>query len=298
MTKNQSINAYENLTSRKLNIAKLSTYKNAFPKHSDLINLCELRSNQTINLRKIEFKKLSLTRIIDYLKDGHLIYNLSPKNSSGLVVGIIKKTKNNMEDLLIASPSIIRFPSNSCGLLSTQNKAFNLNFLENITFENIDTSLVTDMSCLFLGLENIEYIDLSSFDTTNVTLMYSMFEECSNLKEIKLTNFNISNVVDFSYMFYNCLLLKNLDLSTFHNEKETNYECMFYNCTSLECLILKNIIIDNSPCIYKMLANCIHLKYIDMSSIHEKIIIEKEGEYYLFQCLPIKAEIKLKGYVD
>jgi len=47
--------------------------------------------------------------------------------------------------------------------------------------ENIDTSEVTDMSYMFLGLNSLTSLDVSNFDTRNVTNMVGMFAGMNNL---------------------------------------------------------------------------------------------------------------------
>ena len=58
----------------------------------------------------------------------------------------------------------------------------NLKKIEGI--ENLNTSNVTDMSCMFMRCESLTSLDVSNFNTSNVTDMKAMFANCANLKTI------------------------------------------------------------------------------------------------------------------
>lgn len=92
--------------------------------------------------------------------------------------------------------------------------------------ENIDTTLVTDMSCLFENCYELINLDLHSFNTSNVNNMSSMFACCRNLKELDLSSFDTSNVIDMNNMF-SFVKLNILDLSSFDTSMVTNMHSMF-----------------------------------------------------------------------
>ena len=75
----------------------------------------------------------------------------------------------------------------------------NLKKIEGI--ENLNTSNVTDMSCMFMRCESLTSLDVSNFNTSNVTDMCGMFSECNNLKSLDVSNFNTSNVTNMHGMF-------------------------------------------------------------------------------------------------
>lgn len=62
-----------------------------------------------------------------------------------------------------------------------------------------DTSLVTDMSCLF---KNCKFFDddISSWDTSNVTNMYKMFYSCKFFNQ-PIGGWNVSKVTNMNEMF-------------------------------------------------------------------------------------------------
>lgn len=130
--------------------------------------------------------------------------------------------------------------------------------------ENLDTSDVTNMDCMFDGCINLTELDVTGFDTSNVTGMRLMFRSCRNLAELDVTGFDTSKVIRMGYMFQNmcalvelnvggfdtskvtdmpymfngCVNLTELDLTNFDTRKVTNMDYMFNNCSSLEKLSL------------------------------------------------------------
>lgn len=68
---------------------------------------------------------------------------------------------------------------------STENWFIGCNIMTEIQgLENLNTSEVTDMNCMFAGCSALTSIDLSSFDTRKVTNMRAMFNICSSLQTI------------------------------------------------------------------------------------------------------------------
>ena len=75
--------------------------------------------------------------------------------------------------------------------------------LEEISFKNVDTSMVTNMEILFARDSKIKELDLSDFDTRNVTNMTGMFENMNDLEKIYVgNNFSVSGVTNDGNMFY------------------------------------------------------------------------------------------------
>ncbi|MBR4624193.1 MAG: BspA family leucine-rich repeat surface protein, partial [Alphaproteobacteria bacterium] len=68
--------------------------------------------------------------------------------------------------------------------------------------ENINTTNVTDMSCMFADCYRLTFLDLSSFDTKAVTNMHGMFNNDIYLTCLDLSSFNTAQVTDMSEMFY------------------------------------------------------------------------------------------------
>jgi surface protein len=107
-------------------------------------------------------------------------------------------------------------------------------------FNDIDTSEITDMSQLFLGIRDfdgnlskcITYFngDISKWDVSNVENMEEMFARCESFNQT-LNNWDISKVTDVSGMFYNCCKFNQL-LNDWDVSNVTTMECMFFGCES------------------------------------------------------------------
>lgn len=63
-------------------------------------------------------------------------------------------------------------------------------------------------SKMFLNCSSLEEIQFDNVDTSNTVDMSEMFAACTELKELDLSSFNTSNVEDTSKMFYGCSQLK------------------------------------------------------------------------------------------
>ena len=103
------------------------------------------------------------------------------------------------------------------------------NQLESLDLSGFNTSNVTNMSEMFMGI-GVEELDVSGFDTSNVTDMSQMFYfpfDKSKLVSIKgLNKFNTSNVTNMSNMF-SYSKMATLDLSSFDTSNVTNMSSMF-----------------------------------------------------------------------
>ena len=103
--------------------------------------------------------------------------------------------------------------------------------INKITFNNFNTSKVTNMDSMFRFCNLLTNLDLSNFNTSQVTSMDSMFRGCYVLREIKgLENFNTSKVTNTINMFYNCADL--IGEVTIQNQYLNNYTSMFTGCST------------------------------------------------------------------
>ena len=95
----------------------------------------------------------------------------------------------------------------------------------------IDTSLITDMSSLFMRLY-IRNIKIGKWDTSNVTDMCSMFSGCKKF-DADISSWDVSKVENMAYMFCNCSKVSS-DLSGWDISNVVYNNYMFdgcYNCT-------------------------------------------------------------------
>ena len=69
-------------------------------------------------------------------------------------------------------------------------------------FEHLNTSQVTDMSCMFEDCESLTALDLSNFDTSKVTDMRGMFAGCKSWTALDLSRFDTAMVRDMEDIFW------------------------------------------------------------------------------------------------
>lgn len=148
----------------------------------------------------------------------------------------------------------IKFPVNSSKLF------YQFGSLKNIEgLEFVNTSRVTDMTCMFYDSYNLTDINLSSFNTGNVTIMGAMFYNCCQLTNLDLSNFDISKVTIMNSMFWNCNNLQQLkinDLGTNENV-EITISSIFLNCSNLTTTItIRSTKISNYGSMFLSAATC------------------------------------------
>ena len=94
-------------------------------------------------------------------------------------------------------------------------------------FNDIDTSLITDMSYLFYKNKTFNG-DISSWDTSNVTDMHWMFAYTESFNQ-SIGRWNTSKVTDIGYMFYKAKSF-NQNISNWNVKKVKYNKDIFRNC--------------------------------------------------------------------
>ncbi len=140
------------------------------------------------------------------------------------------------ETLVSICPDVVSIKVQNCKLSSCNHMFADLGKVQNITFDNFDTSNVTSMFCMFGGCVSLEILDVSGFDTSNVTDMAFMFTACRSLEILDVSNFDTSQLMGVEHMFTDCASLTKLDLSNFDLEALDYWDKMLYGCDSLEIL--------------------------------------------------------------
>ncbi|PAF42899.1 BspA family leucine-rich repeat surface protein [Helicobacter sp. 11S02629-2] len=126
---------------------------------------------------------------------------------------------------------------------------------QHINLDDIDTSLITDMSYLFENSKRTNFKGIESWDVSNVTNMGGMFHNAAHFNEA-LNSLDVSNVYDMHWMFkgarsFNQPLDKwdvskvkdmggmfqeatsfNQPLNTWNLTNLKSYKSMFYKATS------------------------------------------------------------------
>ena len=154
------------------------------------------------------------------------------------------------------------------------------NVLE-MDLSNFDTSKVTNMSSMFLGMVHLTTLNLSNFNTSQVTNMGGMFGFMSNLTSLNLISFDTSQVTNMAAMFFNIVLLTTLDLSNFNTSKVINMSNMFNNMASLTTLDLSSFDTSNVTDMRYMLSSMRNLTTLDLSNFNTSQVTNMNGMFSL-----------------
>ena len=130
-------------------------------------------------------------------------------------------------------------------------------------------------------IRNVLEIDLSNFDTSKVTNMSNMFLGMSNLTTLNLSNFNTSQVTNMAGMFFNILLLTTLDFSSFNTSKVTSMSNMFNNMPSLTTLDLSSFDTSNVTDMRYMFFSMSNLTTLDLSNFNTSQVTNMNGMFSL-----------------
>ena len=98
-----------------------------------------------------------------------------------------------------------------------------------VPFNNIVTTLMTDMSYTFNAIPNFNH-EINSWDTSNVKDMSGLFGGSPYFNRA-ISAWNVSEVTNMSSMFYNVFYF-NQNISGWNTAKVTNMGSMFYNAYS------------------------------------------------------------------
>lgn len=195
-------------------------------------------------------------------------------------------------DYKLSSLGSISFENFNTSKVTNMSHMFASLIFSKITFDdNFDTSNVTDMSGMFYMCYNLTELDLSNFDTSKVENMESMFQACPSLTSLNLSGFNTSNVTNMSNMFYmfnqtaKSSVLTTLDLSSFDTSKVTNMSGMFYYCKALTSLNLSSFNTSNVTDMSKMFDYCLKLTSLNLSSFDTSNVTDMSCMFYYCNAL-------------
>ncbi|HEB9350191.1 TPA: DUF285 domain-containing protein [Campylobacter coli] len=152
---------------------------------------------------------------------------------------------------------------------------------DNISPSKIDTSLIIDMSELFVfaSFKETQWFDgIESWDVSSVKYMYNMFAGCKNFNS-DISNWNVSSVVNMSGMFENCINFRQ-DLSKWSVSSKVLLEStnIFKNCPTnmLEIWDKKHLDFLNAK---NTNATNKNAKYFPKTTDDLKMLCEKEELY-------------------
>ncbi|MGI6033544.1 MAG: BspA family leucine-rich repeat surface protein, partial [Coriobacteriales bacterium] len=151
---------------------------------------------------------------------------------------------------------------------------YKANNCTSMDLSNLDTSEVTDMTCMFSRCQSLTELDVSNFDTSNVTNMNSMFsssnysgEGVMKLKKITgLENWDTSKVTDMGAMFYRCWWVRSLDTSNFDTSNVTNMASMFGECGNLHHVDVSGFDTSKVTNMRAMFDNDLNVEELDVSN--------------------------------
>ena len=175
---------------------------------------------------------------------------------------------------------------------------------ENVVIQNLDVSLLEDLSYLFDGIGydvkalnlsgwktsgvkkmadmfyshySLKSLDLSGWDTSDVENMYGMFARCESLESLDISGWDTSNVENMYGMFNYCESLKSLDISGWNTANVEGMNQMFARCKSLESLDISGWDTSNVKDMRWMFSECESLKSLDLSGWDISNVEKKEG---------------------
>ena len=136
----------------------------------------------------------------------------------------------------------------------------------NVVIQNLDVSLVEDMSELFYRIAyGVRSLDLSGWKTSNVKCMNNMFRSCDALESINLSGWDTSNLKDIGRIFGGCAFLVSLDLSGWDTSNVTDMSEVFLRCNGLKTLDLSGWNTSNVENMNGMFGFCKSLESLDLS---------------------------------
>ncbi|MCW1355327.1 BspA family leucine-rich repeat surface protein [Campylobacter jejuni] len=103
---------------------------------------------------------------------------------------------------------------------------------ESIYLGDIDTSKITDMSCLFSWTTRKDFSGIETWNTSNVENMAHMFAGCKTFNQ-DISSWDVSKVKDMECMLHGCHVF-NQNISKWNTSKVTTMEGMFWGCESFD----------------------------------------------------------------
>lgn len=116
--------------------------------------------------------------------------------------------------------------------IKPKNKNELIELLRTSELSDIDTSLITDMSRLFLysGYKNRDFKGIETWDVSNVTNMRNMFSGAVYFNQ-DISNWNVSKVKDMESMFCGAKSF-NQNISSWDVKNVVNFNKMFFRARS------------------------------------------------------------------
>ena len=242
-------------------------WKSALPSIIDVTNIATIEFTKTKPTGSDYYTILSVGAIAANGVIAYVQHTLYVNDITAYVK--VNSSDSSKYDIIFYSPITIYAPVDSSYLFSNSDTSKLFTNLTSITFDNFNTSSVTNMSYMFYGCRSLTSINLSSFNTSNVKSMSWMFSYCPSLTSLNISSFDTSYVINMGQMFFACINLTSLDLSNFNTSNVTNMGDMFGGCQSLTSLNLSSFNtskVTSMVSMTGMFCDCSSLTSLDLSS--------------------------------
>ena len=158
---------------------------------------------------------------------------------------------------------------------------YNSSQLTTITgIQYLNTSEVTDMSCMFYLCDKLTTVDVTGFDMSNVTTTEDMFYFCEALRSLDVSNWDTSNITNMAETFCSCYALEALDVSNWNTSKVTNMSSLFASCSILTTLDVSNWNTANVEDMSWIFSGCQNVTSLDMSKWNTAKVTDMTGMFY------------------
>ncbi|MGX7263436.1 BspA family leucine-rich repeat surface protein [Enterococcus crotali] len=241
--------------------------------------------NEESNIIKIKFKdtrpikgtygtsEWSFDRIDNVLTFGSGVF---PNTAKSMTIQDVIESRldgEKIKKIVIAGDSI--------ELTSGEGLFGGLNKLESIEgLDRLDTSGVTSMRRMFVGLHSIKELDVSTFDTSKVTDMSLMFAWCSNLTELDMSSWNTVNVTNMQLMFSGLSKIEHLDVSHLNTSRVTNMADMFSELKAITNLDVTKLDTRNVRLMSDMFRSSSNLTSLDLSNFNTGSVTHMPRLFY------------------
>ena len=145
------------------------------------------------------------------------------------------------------------------------------------------TAIISDISSMFFGCENITSLNLSRWDTSTITTISYLFKGCKQLSKIDLSNWNVSKAREMDSMFEACESLISIDLSTWHEFSALTLTSMFKDCKELHTLNLANWDTSSVENMDNIFNGCDNLVRVTISNNGANMLEELPGTGWTFK---------------
>lgn len=156
-----------------------------------------------------------------------------------------------------------------------------LDLVEIKGLSSLNTSKVTNMTEMFKGCRSMTSVDLTGWDTSSVNNMTEMFSGCNKLSEVNgLSSLNVSNVTSLAKMFLECSSLTSVDLSSWNTSNVTTVEGMFMRSVKLSSVNISNWSNENLTTVLNMFEGCSSLSSVNLENFRTPNVIVMRGMFY------------------